>query len=291
MSLTNVFGYARNREIELRHLTTSGLRGSCLSIMRYFVLNSRHTEGPQDGIVVGRGEIVASQADVMEETGLSRKQVRNALEHLKKLNFIRKSGTIGGANGRSLYIIENFDIWDGLTKKRAKQKAKEGPSKGQAPYKEEEEGKDVDSESVKTLSRTSGKKTGRKSFKEMKDAYPEAAAIVTKHWLAHVPLPDSVLKSDSAMANVIDKVRLIHTVGGLSWDQISQVVKFAALNWQPKGYCESPGALYAWTADKSCRRYEKIIRELGKTTLPITLNAKAESLGIEEAYRLRRSMS
>ncbi|MDE2705412.1 MAG: hypothetical protein OXI35_10115, partial [Gemmatimonadota bacterium] len=106
------------------------------------------------------------------------------------------------------------------------------------------------------------KRIKRTALQEPATAYPEAVAIVRQRWLPHAPLPSSVTKSPKAQANLLNQVRLIHTQGGLTWDQVGAVVEYAARHWQPQGYCQSPAALYGWTKDKSCRKYERILHEL-----------------------------
>tara|TARA_R110000850_G_scaffold72801_2_gene159942 strand:+ start:826 stop:1632 length:807 start_codon:yes stop_codon:yes gene_type:complete len=101
-----------------------------------------HTVGSAT-ITLNRGEVCFSQQQICDDTGATRKQVRDVLDYLverKKgtkigANERAKGGAKVGANSRSVLIIEKYDEYQEARKVGAKVGAKGGAAKG--PTKEQ----------------------------------------------------------------------------------------------------------------------------------------------------------
>ena len=135
--MRNAFAYNRDQETALAEQLSQRMRGACLSVMRYLVINAYHSPGLYFGHPIERGEIPASVRDIEENTGLSTKKIRNALKQLEKLKKTGKRGAIQGANQTMLYRIENYELWDALSEK-GQTKSSERGKQGANPYKKEE---------------------------------------------------------------------------------------------------------------------------------------------------------
>lgn len=141
--MRNAFAYSRDREKELAQHLTKRMRGACLSVMRYMVINAYHSEGIYFGEKIQRGEIPASIQGIMNNTGLSQKTVRNTLKQLEKLKETGKQRAIQGANRTTLYRIVNYELWDSLSEKGQTNGTERG-NQGANPYnKDSKEVKEV----------------------------------------------------------------------------------------------------------------------------------------------------
>jgi hypothetical protein len=278
--MNNAFAYSRDQEVEMAGQFTRRLQGASLSILRFMVIHANHSPGQYAGHPVARGEIAAALPHIETMTGLSKKTIRNGLEQLKKRQLIRKKGALKGAAGTALYVIANYEDWDALSEHGQAN----GQTRGRPGAASKEEERRKDKESDKSLSRPSRKK----SLHTLTQKYPQATQIIQDRWLPHAPLPASIEKSESAQAHILDTLRLIHERGNVSWDTIGDVVEYAARNWHPAGYCESPASLYGWTRDKTCRRYEKIQRQM-TTASPFTPSSPTDDRSLEALYTEKRN--
>ena len=101
-----------------------------------------HTVGAAT-ITLNRGEVCFSQQQICDDTGATRKQVRDVLDYLverKKgtkigANERAKGGAKVGANARSVLVIEKYNEYQNAAAAGAKPKAKGGATKG--PTKEQ----------------------------------------------------------------------------------------------------------------------------------------------------------
>jgi len=86
-------------------------------IMRHLVIGAAHTAGVYDGIYLERGEIAIGISAIRLETGISVKTIRSALTLLEKRHEtgIVRAGL--GAGYPTVYVIVNYEVWDGLSEK------------------------------------------------------------------------------------------------------------------------------------------------------------------------------
>lgn len=63
------------------------------------------------GIIIDRGQRVASLADLAEETGLTIRQIRTALEHLKATGELTKTMTSTATGQVPLITVENYTLY------------------------------------------------------------------------------------------------------------------------------------------------------------------------------------
>lgn len=88
-----------------------------------------------DVIVLERGQLCVSQAQICAETGISRKRLRALLSELEAENAVGIKTATGRANGRSLITIRNYDKYQDVKSNEGQpegqRRAKEGPTKEQ----------------------------------------------------------------------------------------------------------------------------------------------------------------
>lgn len=86
-------------------------------------------------IQLERGQFCASQAQICEKTGMTRKQLRNFLEELEAQNAVVTKRALGGAKGRTIITICNYDKYQDVAgvegQEGGQRRAKEGPTKEQ----------------------------------------------------------------------------------------------------------------------------------------------------------------
>lgn len=79
---------------------------SCtLKLFIYLIVIANHIDGKYKGVDIKKGQCALSQDAICRETGLSRQQVRTAMEHLKTTGEI----TIKTTNKYSIVTICNYD--------------------------------------------------------------------------------------------------------------------------------------------------------------------------------------
>ena len=77
------------------------------SIFLHLILRANHIEASFMGQIIKRGQLITSQERLAEELGLSRQQVRTALNKLEKTQEITKLQ----ANKGTIITVNNYDLY------------------------------------------------------------------------------------------------------------------------------------------------------------------------------------
>lgn len=91
------------------------------AVFLHLLIMANHSPGRWQGIKIDRGQHLTSIKKLAEETGLSSKNVRTALNHLKATNEV----AIKTANRWTLVTIENYDKYQGDDSEGGKQSGKQ----------------------------------------------------------------------------------------------------------------------------------------------------------------------
>lgn len=98
-------------------------------VMRLFIhllFKANVTDGNFEDITVKRGQLVTSIHQLSTQTGLTDKQVRTALEHLKRTNEVASTSS----NRYTLITLQNYDAYQGAgANKRASKGQTDGKQK------------------------------------------------------------------------------------------------------------------------------------------------------------------
>lgn len=94
-----------------------------LSVYVFLLLSANHCENQWRGITVKQGQTVTSYSQIAQKTGLTIKQVRTAINHLKQTGEVAHQTT----NRYSLITIQNYELYQSQT---ASQKADERQAEG-----------------------------------------------------------------------------------------------------------------------------------------------------------------
>lgn len=100
-----------------------------MNVCRLFIhclLKANYTDKEWRGVVVRRGTFISTYDKLSQETGLSVKQVRTALDKLKRTNEMANEGT----RQHTVFIIKNYDEYQSEGKQKGKQKTDEGQTEG-----------------------------------------------------------------------------------------------------------------------------------------------------------------
>ena len=96
----------------------------------HLLISANHEDGRWQGIELKRGELITSVAHLTQETGLTTKQVRLALEKLSETGEI----TVKGANRYTLIKCCNYNVYQSCNcdegQSKGNQKANERQTKG-----------------------------------------------------------------------------------------------------------------------------------------------------------------
>lgn len=82
-----------------------------------------------DGQNIRAGQVLISQQEISEITGLSRQQIRTALGHLISTNEVTKESTKKATNGKMLLTIEKWRFFQG-DKRHTNQGSNQGINQG-----------------------------------------------------------------------------------------------------------------------------------------------------------------
>ena len=95
----------------------------------YLILKANHADRPYRNIVIRRGELMTSLAHISEDTGLTLKEVRTALDHLKETGEVTDQEMYHGR----LIFIPNYDLYQQVRARteQAKGKGRHRASHGQ----------------------------------------------------------------------------------------------------------------------------------------------------------------
>ena len=78
-----------------------------LSVFIYLLLSANHSQKKWRGVVIEKGQCLTSSMKIADATGLSRQQVRTAIEHLKATNEI----TIQSTKQYTIVTILKYDSY------------------------------------------------------------------------------------------------------------------------------------------------------------------------------------
>lgn len=92
----------------------------------YMLLKANWKEGKFQGKVIPRGSFVSSISKLAEETKLSEKQVRTAINHLKTTGELASKST----NKFTIFTINNYDYYQSKGEQNDNQKADKGQAEG-----------------------------------------------------------------------------------------------------------------------------------------------------------------
>ena len=93
------------------------------SLFLHCLLKANHNQGTFEGEAINRGEFVTSLSKLAEETGLSVKQVRVSINHLKRTQEV-------ASRSNSKYTVITIVNYDSYQSNGAKDGATEGQAKG-----------------------------------------------------------------------------------------------------------------------------------------------------------------
>ena len=120
------------------------------------------------------------------------------------------------------------------------------------------------------------------SWKEkIKRLPPQCEQIVRERWLPHAELRKSTTQSAQAQFKMLDQVRLLHAEDGYTWEEIGDIVEYAAKVWHPEGYCASPRSLREWTDKGDQKRHEAILDQIKRQSA----QGQAEDPGVASIKR------
>lgn len=88
-----------------------------LTLFVYFMAKANHKAKRWQGQLIERGQLVTSFSTMSEETGLSVRKVRTALEHLESTGEVTRKT----ANKRQTITVENYNTYQGCASKSDKQ--------------------------------------------------------------------------------------------------------------------------------------------------------------------------
>ena len=112
------------------------------------------------------------------------------------------------------------------------------------------------------LKSSSDKRAGSTSWKEkIKSLPPECEEIVKARWIPHRALLKSTTKSAEAQFKMLETIRLLNSADGYSWDEVGQIVEYAARHWSLK-LIGSPRSLREWTQSKDRKKHEVIMAQI-----------------------------
>ena len=98
----------------------------------HLLLRANHEDNAWRGRTIKRGQLITSVSHLAEETGLSVRQVRTALEHLKSTHELTTEST----NRYTLVTLENYAKYQGDDVESDKPKTRKATSKGQTSDKQ-----------------------------------------------------------------------------------------------------------------------------------------------------------
>lgn len=107
----------------------------------HLILTANYQDSDFENITVKRGQRVASIRSLSAETGLSEKQVRTAIKHLKETQEVAHTPT----PKYSVFTILNYDLYQQRTHETANEgqtKGKRGANEGQQLNKDKKDKKD-----------------------------------------------------------------------------------------------------------------------------------------------------
>lgn len=100
--------------------------GPVLRLFIHLLFKANVTDNDFEDITVKRGQVVTSIHQLSEQTGLSEKQVRTALEHLKSTNEVASTSS----NRYTLITLVNYDAYQSVgANKRANKGQTDGNQK------------------------------------------------------------------------------------------------------------------------------------------------------------------
>lgn len=246
--MKNAFVFEREPLKNLAHKLPQRLRGACLSIMRYLILEANHSPGWWDGKQLQRGQIFTGRNRLHQETGLSPRTVRSSIALLQKLAEVTSEATSEG----TFYVIVNYDSYDGLSEKVTSEATNDRPTTDQRPTTSKEEYKRRNKETTETegvKDTPSVSRLVRRS--DRYQASPEAQTALVE-WEKLAPLPTTTSR-ESCLKTFDD----LHRIDGLSWERIGRICEYACKERYPT-FLKSPVKLRTLTKNGKIATWEDI---------------------------------
>ena len=88
----------------------------------------------------------------------------------------------------------------------------------------------------------------------------EAIHVMKTNWLPYAPLHKSS-QTPTAKLGILNTLRLLHTQDGYTWEEVGEIVEYAARHWYP-AHIGSPASLREWTDKKDRKRHEAIMDQI-----------------------------
>lgn len=101
-------------------------------VMLHLILTANHADNKYAGMIIRRGQVLTSYAKLADELGLSVKEIRTAISHLKKTGELGIARAGQGAGHGQLITLANYGLYQLGDNERAKQVSEMGQSKGKA---------------------------------------------------------------------------------------------------------------------------------------------------------------
>ncbi len=113
----------------------------------HMLLKANWKEGKFREITVPRGSFISSIEKLSEETALTKKEVRTAIEHLKRTGEVASKTT----NRYSVFSIKNYDMYQDNGTQNGNQTADNGQSNGILMATIEEDNKGIKKENINNI--------------------------------------------------------------------------------------------------------------------------------------------
>lgn len=96
------------------------------AVFIHFLLRANHADNEWRGTLVKRGSFISTYDKLSKEIGFSVKQIRTAIDKLKKTGEVANDGT----RQHTVFIIKNYDLYQPKGKQKAQQPANDGQTSG-----------------------------------------------------------------------------------------------------------------------------------------------------------------
>lgn len=210
-----------------------------LALWVRILLEASYAEKDWHNITVKKGQLVTSVAKLSAESGLSNKQVRTCLEHLKETGEI----ILKGANKYSIITICNYDdyqsnlVESGQTngEQNGEQEANKGQTKGKQratskEYKERKEEKEEEKINPPLSPQGEPSQKQKIDFEKIFEGYGTEWIELFKQWLDYKREKKNTYKGEKSIRAMAKK--LFEMAGGDIITARAIVEQSMANNWQ-----------------------------------------------------------
>ena len=201
----------------------------------HLLLTTNFKPGKWHGIEYESGQRIVSISGLADETGLSFKQVRTALDKLKSTKEVSTNRAYHGANGMSVVTIENWDKFQSCDSEAACERADKGQAWGKLRATEEERKKErIYREDTNVSSLSEQKIPTPKTLKSFPhDSEPYKVAVYLDKKICE-RLPDRKRSDESRLQAWAREFERTNRIDGKNWDAIAEVLVFSQKDkfWQ-----------------------------------------------------------